>query len=221
MDIQFQDLALSFRTKTQTIHLFEHLNVSFEKGSYTVVYGASGKGKSTLLNLISGFVIPQQGCVLVDGKNLCKLSEKQKCRYRNQKIGYMFQNFNLIQQLNVRDNVAVPLLLGGMSRKKAYERVEELLDGVHLSSHRYEYPRTLSGGEQQRIAFARAIANRPEMILADEPIANLDQENAGILLQYFDTLWKQGVTFVCVSHNECMRREEYRLINIEEITKVR
>ncbi len=218
MYIEIHDLNLSFRTKTQTIPIFNNLNISFDRGSYTVVYGASGKGKSTLLNLISGFVVPNTGKVLTEGRDISHLPEKEKCKYRNQKIGYMFQNFNLIQQLTVRDNVAVPLLIGGTPKKKADQRAEELLKKVNMNTRLYEYPNTLSGGEQQRVAFARAIANSPEIILADEPIANLDRENGDILLQLFDELWKQGITFICVSHDERMRKDEYDKINIEELS---
>lgn len=146
------------------------------------------------------------------------MPEKQKCEYRNKKTGYMFQNFNLIQQLNVRDNVAVPLFIAGISKKEAYLQVENLLSKINMTSRMYEYPNTLSGGEQQRVAFARAIANNPEIILADEPIANLDRENGNIILQLFEELWKKGVTFLCVSHDQRMRNDQYSALDIETLS---
>lgn len=218
MYIKFQDLSLTFKTNTQTIPIFHDLNLSFEKGSYTVIYGASGKGKSTLLNLVSGYVIPNKGKVLIDNTDISHMPEKQKCEYRNKKTGYMFQNFNLIQQLNVRDNVAVPLFIAGISKKEAYLQVENLLSKINMTSRMYEYPNTLSGGEQQRVAFARAIANNPEIILADEPIANLDRENGNIILQLFEELWKKGVTFLCVSHDQRMRNDQYSALDIETLS---
>ncbi|HPZ52191.1 MAG TPA: ABC transporter ATP-binding protein [Clostridia bacterium] len=219
--IEFKEVDLTFQTKVQRIPIFKGLNLEIEKGEFITIAGPSGKGKSTLLNLVSGFVKPTGGEIWVDGKNLSKMNDTQVCDYRNKRIGYIFQTFNLIQQFNVRDNVAVPLLLSGMKKKQAYEKVEELLDKVGMTNRILEYPRTLSGGEQQRVAFARAIANNPDIILADEPTGNLDTKNGELIVTLLMEANKEnGTTVLCVSHDERIIEKGQRTILIEEITCV-
>jgi putative ABC transport system ATP-binding protein len=149
------------------------------------------------------------------------MNDAQVCDYRNKRIGYIFQTFNLIQQFNVRDNVAVPLLLSGMKKKESYKKVEELLEKVGMTNRMFEYPRTLSGGEQQRVAFARAMANSPDIILADEPTGNLDTRNGEIIVNLLmETNKEYGTTVLCVSHDERIIEKGQRTILIEEITCV-
>ncbi len=216
--IEFRNIGLTFQTKTQKIPIFDDLNLKIERGSFTVIYGASGKGKSTMLNLISGFIVPNQGAVIVDNRDISHMSEKEKCRFRNRQIGYMFQNFNLIQQLNVMDNIATPLYIKGESKKESVPKVNTIIKSVNLENRINEYPNTLSGGEQQRAAFARAVINNPGILLADEPIANLDRDNGDVLIELLESLWKKGVTVICVSHDERMRKAEYDLLNIENLS---
>ena len=222
--IEFQNVGLTFQTKTQRIPIFDGLNLNIEKGEFVTIYGPSGKGKSTLLNLVSGFLRPTAGKIMVDGSDLGKLSENAVCKYRNKRIGYIFQSFNLIQQFNVYDNVSVPLLLSGMKKADIKNRVEELLETVGLAERKMEYPRTLSGGEQQRAAFARAIANGPDIILADEPTGNLDTANGERLIELIKELNRsKQITVLCVSHDpriiEAEQNEGARMIDIETITK--
>ena len=219
--IELQNVNLTFKTKVQLIPIYKDLNLSIAKGSFTVIAGPSGRGKSTLLNLVSGLVKPNSGKIFVDGKELDTMTEKQLCDFRNAEIGYMFQNFNLIQQFNIRENVAVPLMLSGMPRKPAYAKAEELLEQVGLTGRKLEYPRTLSGGEQQRVAFARAISNSPQIILADEPTANLDTKNGQKLIELLHQLCREhGLTVLCVSHDSRVIACGDRLIDIEEISCV-
>lgn len=222
--IEFQNVSLTFQTKTQRIPIFANLELHIEKGEFVTIYGPSGKGKSTLLNLVSGFLRPTDGKIFVDGNDLCKMSEKAVCKYRNKRIGYIFQAFNLIQQFNVWDNVSVPLLLSGMKKTDIKKRVEELLEIAGLSNRRTEYPRTLSGGEQQRVAFARAVANDPDILLADEPTGNLDTENGERLIELIQDLNKKNhITVLCVSHDPRIialeEKENTKKIDIETITK--
>lgn len=216
--IEFKNVDLAFQTKTQKIEIFKDLNISFSKGEFVTIMGPSGMGKSTLLNLISGFVKPNEGEILVNGNNIMKMTDKEVCEYRNKSIGYIFQSFNLIMQFNVRDNVAVPLMLNSNNKDDIYGRVSELLDFIKMTNREYEYPQTLSGGEQQRVAFARAIANSPEIILADEPTGNLDSDNRDNLI---DMLWdlkeKEGKTIISVSHDEKIIERAETVINIEDI----
>lgn len=219
--IGLKNVDLTFQTKVQRIPIFKELDLSVEKGEFITIAGPSGKGKSTLLNLVSGFVKPTKGEVWVDGKNLNKMNDSLICSYRNKRIGYIFQSFNLIQQFNVRDNVSVPLLLAGIKKNEVYSRVDELLDIVGMSNRKLEYPRTLSGGEQQRVAFARAIANNPDIILADEPTGNLDTKNGeNIINLLMDINTRTDTTVLCVSHDSRIVEKGSRIINIEDITCV-
>ncbi len=217
--IELQNVDLTFKTKVQLIPIFKGLNLNIAKGTFSVIVGPSGRGKSTLLNLVSGLVKPNSGTIFVDSIDIGTIPEKALCDFRNKEIGYMFQNFNLIQQFNVRENVAVPLLLSGMHRKAAYEKAEQLLEQVGLADRKLEYPRTLSGGEQQRVAFARAVSNQPKIILADEPTANLDTKNGTKLIAMLHTLCKeQGLTILCVSHDERILEQGDQVISIEELS---
>lgn len=215
--IELQNVGLVFKTKTQRIEIFRDLNLTFHKGDFVTIVGPSGMGKSTLLNLISGFVKPTAGEILIDGKSLTQMKDKEICTYRNQRIGYIFQAYNLIPQFHVRDNVAVPLLLNGQPKDAVEKQVTALLEQVKMTDRAYEYPNTLSGGEQQRVAFARAIANSPDIILADEPTGNLDSTNAEKLMGMLEDLWKAGKTILCVTHDEKLKNRANTVINIEDI----
>lgn len=215
--IELQNVGLVFKTKTQRIEIFRDLNLAFQKQDFVAIVGPSGMGKSTLLNLISGFVKPTAGEIFIDGKSLTAMKDKEICAYRNQRIGYIFQAYNLIPQFNVRDNVAVPLLLNGQPKDAAEQQVTALLEQVKMTDRAYEYPNTLSGGEQQRVAFARAIANSPDIILADEPTGNLDSTNAAKLMDMLEDLWKAGKTILCVTHDEKLKNRANTVINIENI----
>lgn len=219
--IEFKNVELTFQTKVQRIPIFRNLNLDIEQGEFLTIAGPSGQGKSTLLNLVSGFVKPTSGEIWVDGKNLNKMNDTQVCNYRNKRIGYIFQTFNLIQQFNVRDNVSVPLLISGMKKKEAYEKVDELLEKVGMTNRLLEYPRTLSGGEQQRVAFARALANSPDIILADEPTGNLDTKNGEIIVNLLlEANSDNETTVLCVSHDDRIIEKGQRKLLIEEITCV-
>lgn len=219
--IEFKNVDLTFQTKVQRIHIFKGLNLEIEKGDFITIAGPSGKGKSTLLNLVSGFIKPTGGEIWVDGKNLNKMTDTQVCNYRNKRIGYFFQTFNLIQQFNVNDNVSVPLLLSGLKKHEVNKRVDELLNIVGMTNRKLEYPRTLSGGEQQRVAFARALANNPDIILADEPTGNLDTKNGEIIINLLMQINREkGTTVLCVSHDERIIEQGQRKILIEDITCV-
>ena len=219
--IEFKNLGLTFQTKVQRIPIFKNLDLKIEKGEFLTIAGPSGQGKSTLLNLVSGFVKPTEGEVWVDDKNLNRLNDKEVCGYRNKRIGYIFQTFNLIYEFNVRDNVAIPLLIGGLKKREAHEKVEVLLERVGMTNRMLEYPRTLSGGEQQRVAFARALANSPDIILADEPTGNLDTKNGEIIVDLLIKSNKEsGTTVLCVSHDDRIIDKGNRKLLIEDITCV-
>lgn len=199
--IQFNGVSMSYRVKHQRVDLFTGLNLNIQQGELAILLGPSGSGKTTLLNLIAGFVKPTSGAILVNGQNITQYDDFEVCRYRNHYLGYVFQFFNLIYAFNAADNVLVPLLLAGANKSKADQRVTELLEQVGMTHRRKHYPGELSGGEQQRIAIARALANSPEIILADEPTGNLDKKNGEIVLDLLHKINLSGKTVILSTHD--------------------
>ena len=220
--IEFENIDLTFQTKTQRIPVFYGFNLSIEKSVFAVIHGASGKGKSTLLNLIAGLVFPDKGRVIVDGKGINEFSDKELCEYRNKKIGYIFQSFHLIPEFNLVDNVAVPLRMCGVNKRKAAAQAEEALKLINMEHRLKEYPVTLSGGEQQRTACARALINKPSIILADEPTGNLDMQTGDMVVEIMRKAQRElGTTIVCVSHDPRIIEQGDIKINIEEYTQIK
>jgi putative ABC transport system ATP-binding protein len=196
-------------------------NVSLEvaKGEAVAIMGPSGSGKSTLLNLIAGLDRPTSGTVTIAGQRIDSLSETGLARFRRQRVGMIFQFFNLLDDLTVADNVLLPAQLAGLSRARARRRTDELLDRLRISQHRQAYPARLSGGERQRVAIARALVNSPELLLADEPTGALDtttgEEIGALLLE----LNQAGQTMIIVTHNpELAARYAARTIRIVDGT---
>lgn len=215
--IKLQDINLSYKTKTERVEIFENLNIEFNKNEFAVIIGPSGIGKSSLLNLISGFLKPDSGQVLVMNEDISKFDENRLCNYRNKKIGYVFQFFNLIYQFNVRENIAVPLILSGLDKKEIDDRVDELLELIGLKHRQKHYPEELSGGEQQRVAIARALANNPEIILADEPTGNLDKKNSEKILEFFKEIHNKGKTIIMVTHDNNICKYATNVYDFEKI----
>lgn len=215
--IKFNHVDMSYQTKYQKVELFQDLNLSFNKGEYVIILGPSGSGKTTILNLIAGFVKLNSGEILVKDRNISDLTEREICNYRNLNIGVVFQFYNLIYSLNTEENILVPLLLAGMEKKDADCRVNELLTKVGLTNRRNHYPSELSGGEQQRIAIARALANNPEIILADEPTGNLDKKTGDTILNLLDEINQEGKTIIMVTHDMSVVNRATRVINMDEL----
>lgn len=215
--IKLEDICLSYKTKFERVDVLNNLNIEFNKNEFAIVVGPSGIGKSSLLNLISGFLKPNRGRVLVMGEDISRFNEKEICYFRNKKIGYVFQFFNLIQQFNVRENIEVPLILSGNDKKEIQIRVEELLDLVGLKNRAKHYPEELSGGEQQRVAIARALANNPDIILADEPTGNLDKKNSEKILELFKQIHEDGKTIIMVTHDMSICKLATRTYDFEKI----
>jgi len=218
ISIQLSQVTKSFKTKYQRVDLFKGLNLDIQKGEFVVILGPSGSGKTTLLYLMAGFIKPDSGSIVVDGQEIAKLNENEICRYRNQKIGFIFQFFNLIHSFNAKDNVLVPLLLAGVDKHKAEQRANELLEQVGMSHRKNHYPWELSGGEQQRVAIARALANSPSIILADEPTGNLDQKTGETILELLsDIHHKEGKTIVVATHDMKIMKRATRIYDMETL----
>jgi len=199
------------------LEVLKGINLTIEASKITTVVGASGAGKSTLLHLIGTLDKPNAGEVIINDLSLYQLSDKDLSEYRNKHIGFVFQFHHLLPEFTAVENVALPAMIGGTSRKEALKKALELLEFLQLSDRAHHKPGELSGGEQQRVAVARALINRPGLILADEPSGNLDSENARKLHQLFFDLRDQfQQTFVIVTHNEELAKLSDRVITLKD-----
>lgn len=200
-----------------TVHVLKGINMEIEKGEFTAIAGPSGSGKTTLLNLIGCLDKPTSGKILLDGVDMSKYSKKELADIRRQKIGFIFQTFNLIPILTAYENVAFPLSLLGKSANEIDEKVNKILNDVGLSSLEHRYPRELSGGQQQRVAIARALVKEPSIILADEPTANLDSLTSAEIMDLMKEMnEKKQATFVFSTHDRSVMERAYRIISLRD-----
>jgi lipoprotein-releasing system ATP-binding protein len=200
-----------------TLKVLKGINLEIADSSVVTIVGASGAGKSTLLHLIGTLDRPDEGRVLIDNTDLYKLSDKELAEFRNRNIGFVFQFHHLLPEFTAVENVALPAMIAGQGKEAALKRATELLDYLKLSDRLTHKPSQLSGGEQQRVAVARALVNNPKLILADEPSGNLDTENARKLHQlFFDLRDRFGQTFVVVTHNTELAQMADRTVTIKD-----
>jgi putative ABC transport system ATP-binding protein len=186
----------------QEVVALDHATLSIHEGDFLALMGPSGSGKSTLLHILAGIDRPTSGCCVVLGQDIATLNETELAKWRNQYVGFVFQTFNLIPVLTASENVEMPLLLTGLTRRERRQQVETALSLVGLADRMHHTPRQLSGGQQQRVAIARAIATDPDLILADEPTGNLDAQSADDVLQMFRLLNSElGKTVIMVTHD--------------------
>lgn len=195
------DVKKVYRMGEIEVHALRGVSLSVEKSKWTVVMGHSGSGKSTLLQIMGCLDKPSSGEVVVDGIKSSKMSNSELAHLRNQKIGFVFQSFNLLSSLTALDNVEMPMIYAGVSPKNRKKRAMELLEMVGLKERAAHRPTQLSGGQQQRVAIARALANEPQIILADEPTGNLDIKSGEEVLKIFKFLHDNGRTIVTVTHD--------------------
>ena len=200
--IQVDNLTRIYQTGSNRQVVFDALTFDVEKGETVALLGASGSGKTTLLNLISGIDTPDAGQVLLDGVDVHALGEPDRTLLRRRQVGFVFQFFNLIPTLTAGENVALPLELLGADDRDAQERADALLEQVGLGGLGTRYPETLSGGEQQRAAIARALVHQPAVLLADEPTGNLDEDTGRLIIELLTGLARQqGTTLLLVTHS--------------------
>ena len=213
--VKVENLTRVYRTGSNRQAVFDALTFSVDKGETVALLGASGSGKTTLLNLISGIDSPDKGRVLLDGVDVHALAEPARTLLRRRLIGFVFQFFNLIPTLKVGENVALPLELLGADDSAAQQRAADLLEAVGLGGLEQRYPETLSGGEQQRAAIARALAHQPALLLADEPTGNLDEDTGGRIIELLTGLARQqGTTLLLVTHSTHVARAADRVLRL-------
>jgi putative ABC transport system ATP-binding protein len=202
MSIKIEGISKSFQSLDKELKVFENINLEIKDGDILVIFGKSGAGKSTLLSLIGGMDIPTSGKVILDGLDLSKLKSDALAKLRKEKIGYIFQSFNLLSNLKAIDNITLPVILDKDKDKKV-NKIMELAQEIGIKDRLTHLPGELSLGEQQRVAILRAMINSPKIILADEPTAHLDIENATKIIEIFKKLNKElGVTIVLVTDHE-------------------
>jgi len=200
--IKVENLTKTYKLEDQNLNALENVNLEIQKGEFVVILGESGSGKSTLLNILSGIDRPTSGKILFQEQDLSKLKTDQLAAYRKQSVGIVFQKFNLINNLSVWDNVALPLKLAGIDSKSIKNTVDKALSDVGLLQRAKSIPGKLSGGQQQRVAIARALVNNPEILVCDEPTGNLDSKTGKEILELLETLNNKGKTIIMVTHNE-------------------
>ena len=214
--VQLRNVVKDYPLGKVTVHALRRVNLTIEKGEFTVIAGPSGSGKTTLLNLIGCIDVATAGTVEVDGKETGRLSDRQLTALRLNSIGFIFQSFNLINVLDIRQNVEFPLLLqGGLSREQRSARVEEMIGKVGLTQFAKQRPNELSGGQRQRVAIARALVTRPAIVLADEPTANLDSTTGTQIIDLMREINHQDhTTFIFSTHDDKVMKRADRVVRI-------
>lgn len=214
--LEMNNVSKRYRTSTVETRALAELNLSVEEGEFVAIVGPSGSGKTTFLNVAGLLESFDGGSYELDGENVSQLNDKERSRLRNQKIGFVFQNFNLIPDLNVFDNVDIPLRYQRVAAWKRRELVESALETVGLSGRMKHLPGQLSGGQQQRVAIARALVGRPRLLLADEPTGNLDSNTASGVFDLLLELHSTGSTILMVTHEESMASHATRSVQIRD-----
>jgi putative ABC transport system ATP-binding protein len=222
--IEIKNLKKSFKDGENTTEVLKGIDFVAKDGEFIAIMGRSGAGKSTFLYQMSLLDEPTSGEIFIDNKDILSLTTSEKTDFRLSTLGYVFQDYALLPELTALENVALPLLMQNMSEKKAYKRAEEHLTIVGLEKRLNNLPSQLSGGEQQRVSIARAIAHDPKILFADEPTANLDNESSNIIMNIFKELHAEGQTIIMVTHEveyskfaeKIVRLDDGKIISIEE-----
>jgi putative ABC transport system ATP-binding protein len=215
--IKLEDVWKTYQLGKLTLTVLRGINLEVSSGSFVVILGPSGSGKSTILNMVGCLDLPSRGKISLDGRDISKMSENELAQARGQKIGFVFQQFNLLPNLDALENVMIPMIFQGKSEKERTERAKSLLTTFGLQDRLNHKPSELSGGEQQRAAIARALSNDPEIIVADEPTGNLDSATGKKIMEILTNLHKdQGKTIIVVTHDPTIANYSNQIVHIKD-----
>ena len=216
MLLRTRDLTKVYRLGSQEVRALDGVSLDIRRNEYVAIMGASGSGKSTLMNILGCLDTPTGGTYALDGERVSSLSEDELAAIRNRRIGFVFQNFNLLPRSAAFQNVELPLIYAGLSRAERRERVLEALATVGLTERARHRPAELSGGQRQRVAIARALVNRPSLILADEPTGNLDSRTSAEIMEALGAIHAEGNTVILVTHEEDIASHAHRRIRLHD-----
>lgn len=214
--IEIKDISKIYEIGTEVVRALRSITLDINKNEYVALMGPSGSGKSTLMNILGCLDTPSGGEYILNGKDVSRLEDDDLAEIRNIEIGFVFQTFNLLPRYSALENVALPLIYAGVNKKDRLERAEEVLNQVNLGDRIHHKPNELSGGQRQRVAVARALVNRPSIILADEPTGNLDSKTSYEIMGLFEEIQKQGNTVILVTHEEDIAQYAKRIIRLRD-----
>lgn len=214
--IEFKDVYKIYPMGDTQVRAIDGVSMTVQKGEFLAIVGQSGSGKSTCMNIIGCLDVPTSGQYFLEGNDVSHMTDDEQAEIRNKKLGFIFQQYNLIPKLTVQQNVELPLLYAGLSEKEQTARALESLDRVGLRDKAKNYPNQLSGGQQQRVSIARALAGNPSIILADEPTGALDSKTGKEVLQFLKKLHREGNTIVLITHDNTIAAQAERVIRIHD-----
>lgn len=223
--IELKNVKKYYYMGDNVVKAVDGISLTINKGDFVAIMGPSGSGKSTAMNMVGSLDAPTSGEIFLDGENISFLSESDLAQIRGKKIGFIFQSFNLIPNLTTKENVMLPMTFQGVELFEREERAEKLLEMVELGDRLDHYPNELSGGQMQRVAIARSLANEPEVILADEPTGNLDTKTGDLVMSFLEKMHKQGKTIVVITHDPDLAQEYADIVywlrdgKLEKVTK--
>jgi len=212
--IKLDKVKKYFEVGGSIVKAVDGVDIEINKGDFVVIVGPSGSGKSTIMNLVGALDLPTEGEIYLDDEDIAHMDESDLAQVRGSKIGFVFQTFNLIPTLTAKENIALPMIFHGNNKEERLERAEKILRDVKLDHRKNHLPPELSGGERQRVAIGRALANKPEVILADEPTGNLDTKTGLEIMGLFKELNKKGKTIILVTHNLNLVKYGNKILNI-------
>jgi len=225
--IRLKNVSKYYKMGETTVKALDGIDLKINRGEFVAIMGPSGSGKSTGMNLVGSLDIPTKGVIYLDGEDISKMEESELAQVRGKKIGFIFQSFNLIPNLTALENVALPMIFQGDGVNERVKKAKELLSLVGLGDRTGHYPNQLSGGQMQRVAIARSLANDPEVILADEPTGNLDTKTGKIVMEFLDNLNREGKTIIMVTHDPELAVEHADIVywlldgKLEKVTRGR